>query len=185
VSTTRAGVQLVATICVAAVSWRLVEEPIRQGAIGRLWRGRSRRQWRSWLHGGRLAGLVAALAVITTACIGMSQSPSAPIAESSPPTYSPRQSPPNPSPPLDTAVEQRTGMDHITAPRGNEGHRTTECHVLQSGRAHRRLDLRGHGRARRASGSEATPRRAICRRRSAGLPYRHQRRHVGTGDHRS
>jgi len=35
----RAAAQLAATLVVAAVSWRFIEEPIRRGALARLWRG--------------------------------------------------------------------------------------------------------------------------------------------------
>ena len=38
VSTTKAALQVAATFVVAALSWRYVEEPIRRGALGRLWR---------------------------------------------------------------------------------------------------------------------------------------------------
>jgi len=34
----RAALQVTATLCVAALSWRFVEQPIRRGALGHLWR---------------------------------------------------------------------------------------------------------------------------------------------------
>ena len=34
----RALLQVAATVCLAALSWRFVEEPIRHGALGRMWR---------------------------------------------------------------------------------------------------------------------------------------------------
>jgi peptidoglycan/LPS O-acetylase OafA/YrhL len=34
----RAALQVAATLCVAALSWRFVEQPIRHGALGRFWR---------------------------------------------------------------------------------------------------------------------------------------------------
>jgi peptidoglycan/LPS O-acetylase OafA/YrhL len=42
----RAALQVTATICVAAVSWRWVEQPIRHGAIGRIWRRLHSGGWR-------------------------------------------------------------------------------------------------------------------------------------------
>src|SRR5215208_7578179 len=41
-----AAIQVVATIAVAALSWRFVEEPIRRGALGRLWAQARARRWR-------------------------------------------------------------------------------------------------------------------------------------------
>jgi peptidoglycan/LPS O-acetylase OafA/YrhL len=38
VATTKAALQVAATLVVAALSWRYVEEPVRRGALGRLWR---------------------------------------------------------------------------------------------------------------------------------------------------
>src|SRR4029453_5785168 len=38
--------QVVATIVVAALSWRFLEEPIRRGALGRIWARTRSRVWR-------------------------------------------------------------------------------------------------------------------------------------------
>ncbi|HEV2244376.1 MAG TPA: acyltransferase, partial [Streptosporangiaceae bacterium] len=61
---TRAALQTAATIAVAALSWRFVEEPIRHGALGRLWarvRSPGRLPRRAQLSGpARAAGLAAA-----------------------------------------------------------------------------------------------------------------------------
>ena len=61
----RAALQVAATMVVAGLSWRYVEEPIRQGALGRLWRrsgsgaavARARR--RAFALSGTVAGAVA------------------------------------------------------------------------------------------------------------------------------
>jgi peptidoglycan/LPS O-acetylase OafA/YrhL len=71
----RAALQIGATIAVAALSWRLIEEPVRHGAIGRwvtelrsgAWRG-SRRQWvmlsiASWVVVVAIAALAGAVPV--------------------------------------------------------------------------------------------------------------------------
>jgi hypothetical protein len=82
---TRAALQTAATIAVAALSWRFVEEPIRHGALGRLWAqvrspGRLPRQAR--LSGpARAAGLAAAAGsagVLVMACTGLSGAVPAP-----------------------------------------------------------------------------------------------------------
>jgi peptidoglycan/LPS O-acetylase OafA/YrhL len=88
---TRAALQTAATIAIAALSWRYVEEPIRHGALGRLWASvRSPRPviprvqhthaaagaQRSPLNGtARVAGLAAAAGsagVLVVACAGLS-----------------------------------------------------------------------------------------------------------------
>jgi peptidoglycan/LPS O-acetylase OafA/YrhL len=76
---TRAALQTAATIAVAALSWRYVEEPIRQGALGRLW-ARARSPLRHAQPGqltrrARVAGLAATTGtagVLVVACAGLS-----------------------------------------------------------------------------------------------------------------
>jgi peptidoglycan/LPS O-acetylase OafA/YrhL len=84
---TRAALQTAATIAVAALSWRFVEEPIRHGALGRLWaRVRSPRELprRAQLsRPARAAGLAAAAGtagVLVVACAGLSGAVPAPHA---------------------------------------------------------------------------------------------------------
>lgn len=64
---TRGALQVAATMCVAALSWRFVEQPIRRGALGRVWRRLNSADWRPQLisrHGlAALTGSLAALAV--------------------------------------------------------------------------------------------------------------------------
>jgi peptidoglycan/LPS O-acetylase OafA/YrhL len=67
-SLARDGVQVAATIAVAALSWHLIEEPIRHGALARWWsRLRSPAAGRAWRQGATGAG---ALAVAGTVLAG-------------------------------------------------------------------------------------------------------------------
>jgi peptidoglycan/LPS O-acetylase OafA/YrhL len=79
----RAVLQVAAIMAVAELSWRYVEDPIRHGALGRLWA-----QWRSgrWRraplprHGWALVGagaLVLAIAIAGLAGVGVSNEPKA------------------------------------------------------------------------------------------------------------
>ena len=84
---TRAALQTAATIAVAALSWRFVEEPIRHGALGRLWarvRSPGRLPRRAQLSGpARAAGLAVAAGtagVLVVACAGLSGAVPAPRA---------------------------------------------------------------------------------------------------------
>jgi peptidoglycan/LPS O-acetylase OafA/YrhL/lysophospholipase L1-like esterase len=88
---TRAALQTAATIAVAALSWRFVEEPIRHGALGRLWarvRSPGRLPRRAQLSGpARAAGLAAAAGtagVLVVACAGLSGAVPAPRASGTP-----------------------------------------------------------------------------------------------------
>jgi len=70
----RSALQVAATLVVASLSWRFVEEPIRQGALGRIWRqlqsgaGRIRVQTRAiWLAGGAAAAAIAAVVSLSGA----------------------------------------------------------------------------------------------------------------------
>jgi peptidoglycan/LPS O-acetylase OafA/YrhL/lysophospholipase L1-like esterase len=81
---TRAALQTTATIAAAALSWRFVEEPIRHGALGRLWaRARSPRRLAQLTSPARAAGLAAATGtagVLVVACAGLSGAVPAPRA---------------------------------------------------------------------------------------------------------
>ncbi len=68
----RDALQVAAIIAVAALSWRFVEEPIRHGALGRLWRQLRSGEWRpaavprkGWV------ALTALLSVFAVACAGL------------------------------------------------------------------------------------------------------------------
>ena len=79
----RAILQVAAIMAVAELSWRYVEDPIRHGALGRLWAQLKAGGWRRERvprHGWALAGasaVVAALAVAGLAGVGVSNEPSA------------------------------------------------------------------------------------------------------------
>ncbi len=62
----RAALQVAATFAVAGLSWHFVEQPIRRGALARLWRGVRSAGWRQTLlprHG--VAAVSASLALLT------------------------------------------------------------------------------------------------------------------------
>jgi peptidoglycan/LPS O-acetylase OafA/YrhL len=72
---TRAAWQTVVTVILAALSWRFIEQPVRKGALGRLWtRARAQRSltWRS--RGAGLAGAAGTAAVVIIACAGLASS---------------------------------------------------------------------------------------------------------------
>jgi peptidoglycan/LPS O-acetylase OafA/YrhL len=69
----RAGLQIGASIGLAALSWRYVEQPIRHGALGRLCR---RRRRLAIICGWAWTVPTAAVAVVSTACVGLADSPS-------------------------------------------------------------------------------------------------------------
>ncbi len=78
----RAAAQVAASIALAALSWRYIEEPIRHGALAKAWRQvRARR-----LHRAPLAGLAAAAGaagVLVVASAGLAGAVSAPAGASS------------------------------------------------------------------------------------------------------
>ena len=70
-----AGLQTAASILLAALSWQLIEEPIRHGAIGRAWARVRAAGWRPNLGQIKLASLAAGagtVAVIVVAAAGLS-----------------------------------------------------------------------------------------------------------------
>ncbi len=81
----RAAAQVAASIGIAALSWRFVEEPIRHGALGRLWhRLRAQPAWRpepaaltSW------AAVTGGAAVVALACAGLSGAVRVPVGSDS------------------------------------------------------------------------------------------------------
>jgi peptidoglycan/LPS O-acetylase OafA/YrhL len=74
----RAAWQTALTIVIAALSWRFIEEPIRQGALGRLWaRARSFRQLSRRPRTAYLATAGGSLAVLAIACAGLASPVSA------------------------------------------------------------------------------------------------------------
>jgi peptidoglycan/LPS O-acetylase OafA/YrhL/lysophospholipase L1-like esterase len=78
---TRATLQTAATIAVAALSWHFVEEPIRHGALGRLWaRARSPRRVTRPARAAGLAAATGTAGVLVVACAGLSGAVPAPAA---------------------------------------------------------------------------------------------------------
>ncbi len=67
---TRAVLQVAASVGLAAVSWKYVEEPVRRGALGRLWASLRAAHWRAWAARPRWPALAGALAVLAVACVG-------------------------------------------------------------------------------------------------------------------
>ncbi len=68
----RAAAQVAATFCIAALSWRYVEQPIRHGALGRLWRQLSSAGWRpAALPRRSWPVLGAALTLLVLVVVGM------------------------------------------------------------------------------------------------------------------
>ncbi len=68
----RDAAQVAAIVCVAALSWRFVEQPIRHGALSRLWRRLRSNGWRP--HALPRAGwavLAGALGLLALTCVGL------------------------------------------------------------------------------------------------------------------
>jgi peptidoglycan/LPS O-acetylase OafA/YrhL/lysophospholipase L1-like esterase len=72
----RATFQVLATVVVAALSWQFVEEPVRRGALGRLWARRRSLRWRNTVSGWRAIAVGISTALLVTACVGLSNPPS-------------------------------------------------------------------------------------------------------------
>ena len=77
----RAAWQIAASIALAALSWKYVEEPIRHGAIERAWR-RIRNRKLAGLGPSRLAAGAAGAGVLLVACAGLAGMVAAPAASS-------------------------------------------------------------------------------------------------------
>ncbi|MGI8446360.1 MAG: acyltransferase family protein [Streptosporangiaceae bacterium] len=80
----RAALQVAASIGIAALSWRFVEEPIRHGALERAWkRMRSRTAWQAQSSGvSSWAAVTGGAMVIALACAGLSGAVRVPRASS-------------------------------------------------------------------------------------------------------
>ena len=132
----RAALQVAATLIVAGLSWRFVEQPIRRGALTRLWRRLRSVGWRQTLprHGfaaiaGSLA-LLAATGIAFAAGLGHAHRPAtaastiSPASASATPTAStppPLTPPTSPAPTSAVAVGEKA--DHAASPR-------TSCHAV-------------------------------------------------------
>ena len=67
-SLARGAAQLAASVAAAALSWRFIEEPIRHGAIGRLWARLRGSGWRAVQGQGWAALGVSSVTVVAAAC---------------------------------------------------------------------------------------------------------------------
>jgi len=76
-----AAAQVAASVVLAALSWRFIEEPVRRGAIGRAWR-RIRSGHLVGVGAARTAGAAAAVALIVVACSGLAGVPGTPASSS-------------------------------------------------------------------------------------------------------
>jgi peptidoglycan/LPS O-acetylase OafA/YrhL/lysophospholipase L1-like esterase len=78
----RAALQVAASIGIAALSWRFVEEPIRHGALERAWkRMRSRTAWQAQSGGvSSWAAVTGGAMVVALACAGLSGAVRTPVA---------------------------------------------------------------------------------------------------------
>ena len=66
----RAAAQIAASIVIAALSWKFIEEPVRHGAIARAWK-RLRSGRLASLGVSRLTAAAGAVGVLTVACVGL------------------------------------------------------------------------------------------------------------------
>ncbi len=81
----RGALQVAASVGVAALSWRFIEEPVRHGAIGRWWAQVTSGGWHPWAAGRKawvtLAGAAVVVALASAGLAGVLQSESARLAE--------------------------------------------------------------------------------------------------------
>jgi peptidoglycan/LPS O-acetylase OafA/YrhL/lysophospholipase L1-like esterase len=123
----RAAWQTAVTIVLAALSWHFVEQPVRKGALGRLWaRVRSPQRIRV----ADLGATAGALAVVVTACTGLASS--APVAPASTSGTSLAAGSSLPSPPAGAA---RAGLAAGHAPTGSNGQPANASAASQAGEA--------------------------------------------------
>jgi len=130
----RAALQVAATFIVAGLSWRFVEQPIRRGALARLWQRRRSVVWRETLlarHGlAAIAGAVALLAatgIAFAAGLGHHHHPAHPATAASTasrartPATATATTPPPLTSPMSTAPASTlavgTKAGHTTSPR--------------------------------------------------------------------
>jgi peptidoglycan/LPS O-acetylase OafA/YrhL len=78
----RAAAQIAASVAIAALSWRYIEEPIRHGALGRAWRQVRARRLRT-VPLASVAAASSAAAVLVVASVGLAGAVSAPAGATS------------------------------------------------------------------------------------------------------
>ena len=128
---TRVG-QVAASLVIPALSWRFIEDPIRRGALGRMWERRQQFALGTWVRSGwKPTAVIVSLALLATACVGMSSN--GPKADPLTSAASIRMStspapPPSPSPspsPTPSASPTETGSAPPTIPPISTA--TTSC----------------------------------------------------------
>jgi peptidoglycan/LPS O-acetylase OafA/YrhL/lysophospholipase L1-like esterase len=103
----RAAWQTAVTIALAALSWHYIEEPIRHGALARLWKRLRSTPWRArTIRPATLAAVTATAAVLATACAGLSGAVPATQSSGSAPSLAGSSLPPPPASPVATAGAQ-------------------------------------------------------------------------------
>jgi peptidoglycan/LPS O-acetylase OafA/YrhL/lysophospholipase L1-like esterase len=108
----RVAAQVAATIALAALSWRYVEEPVRRGALARAWqRVRARRL--TTLGPARLAAAAAAVGALAVACAGLAGVGGIPATASTAAALCAPAPRPSPSPTMPTQSQLRTSCTAV------------------------------------------------------------------------
>jgi peptidoglycan/LPS O-acetylase OafA/YrhL len=122
----RAAAQIAASVVIAALSWRFIEEPVRHGAIGRAWARVRAASWRTALTGWRtrparlrgLAALTGTAGLLVVAGVGLSGIVAAPAAGGQAPVAS------GAALPLSSRFIARAGAHPVFAGGTQAGRRT-------------------------------------------------------------
>jgi peptidoglycan/LPS O-acetylase OafA/YrhL len=125
VSLPRAAAQIAASVVIAALSWRFVEEPVRHGAIGRAWARIRAGGWRTALTGWRtrpaglrgLAALTGTAGVVAVAGVGLAGVLAVPAGSGQAPLAS------GATLPLSSRFISRSGAHPVFAGGAQPGHR--------------------------------------------------------------
>ena len=174
----RAAAQTAASILLAALSWRYIEEPVRHGALGRLvarLRTGKPRQigWTGLAAAGSAAG------VLVVSCVGLAGALPAPAGSGLADWAAPRPWPRRPtrSPARTAGRPQARGRQEGGQRAGGRGR--AAAHVLPLRRAHRRLHLGGPDIARLPAALAGPDHRPVRGRGRTDRLHQHHRRPVG------
>ena len=173
----RAAPEVAGTLLIASLSWKYVEEPIRQGALGRLWRRFRSHRAGSDPAGARRRSRASPSRRCSSRCSAWATSSPSPR----PASASARPTRRHAS--LSASVKSRRvaqgGPGHHPPAKNGAAALATPPRpaqiVMSVGRLHRRLDLRGRDLNRLHPESEATPAGAARRRRRARRSIRRSR----------
>jgi peptidoglycan/LPS O-acetylase OafA/YrhL len=121
----RAAAQIAASVVIAALSWRFIEEPVRHGAIGRAWARVRAAGWRTALAGWRtrpaglrgLAALTGTAGLLAVAGVGLSGIVAVPAGAGQAPLA------PGATLPLSSRFISRAGAHPVFAGGAQPGHR--------------------------------------------------------------